>query len=100
MDLRDQLQSTLGDAYTVERELVGGGMSHVFVATERALGRQIVIKTLPLDAGTSVSVERFKREIQVAARLQHPHIVPVLSAGESSGLPFYTMPYVKGESLR
>jgi Tol biopolymer transport system component/serine/threonine protein kinase len=98
--LRDQLQSALGDGYTIERELGGGGMSHVFVAEEKSLGRRIVVKVLSLDASTTMSVERFKREIHVAARLQHPHIVPLLSAGDIGGLPFYTMPFVKGESLR
>jgi Tol biopolymer transport system component len=85
---------------TIDRELGGGGMSRVFVATESALGREIVIKVLPAETANAVSVERFKREIAVVAKLQHPHIVPILSAGESSGLPFYTMPFVKGESLR
>src|SRR6185436_15183124 len=99
-DLRERLQTTLGDAYTLERELGGGGMSRVFVADETALGRKVVVKVLPPELVAGVSVERFKREIQVAARLQHPHIVPVLSAGESSGLPFYTMPFVEGSSLR
>lgn len=98
--LRDQVQNTLGDSYTIERELGGGGMSHVFLAEEKSLGRKIVVKVLPVDATAAVSVERFKREIQVAARLQHPHIVPLLSAGEVNGVPYYTMPFVKGESLR
>src|SRR5687767_7484380 len=75
-------------------------MSRVFVADETALGRQVVVKVLPPDLAAGVSVDRFKREIQVAARLQHPHIVPVLSAGETDGLPFYTMPFVEGASLR
>jgi Tol biopolymer transport system component len=99
-DFRDRLQASLGSACTLERELGGGGMSRVFVATESALGRQIVVKVLPSETGSSVSAERFKREIQVAAKLQHPHIVPLLNAGESQGLPYYTMPFVKGESLR
>jgi Tol biopolymer transport system component len=99
-DLSEQLQATLGDACILERELGGGGMSRVFLATEAALGRQIVVKVLPADTGNAVSVERFKREIAVVARLQHPHIVPILTAGESQGLPFYTMPFVKGDSLR
>lgn len=98
--LRDEVQKTLGDSYTLERELGGGGMSHVFVAEEKALGRKIVVKVLPPERSIGVSVERFKREIQVAARLQHPHIVPLLSAGEVNGVPFYTMPFVNGESLR
>jgi Tol biopolymer transport system component/serine/threonine protein kinase len=99
-DLRDQLQRTLGTNVTLDRELGGGGMSHVFLATETSLGRQIVVKVLPPEAAAAVSADRFKREIQLAARLQHPHIVPLLSAGETDGLPFYTMPYVRGESLR
>jgi eukaryotic-like serine/threonine-protein kinase len=100
MDLREQLQTTLGTAYTLERELGGGGMSRVFVATETALGRQVVVKVLPPEMTQGVSVERFKREIQLAAQLQHPHIVPVHASGETGGLPFYTMPFVDGASLR
>jgi eukaryotic-like serine/threonine-protein kinase len=99
-DLRDRLQATLSGTYTLERELGGGGMSRVFVADEKALGRKVVVKVLPPELTQGVSVDRFKREIQVAARLQHPHIVPVLSAGEIEGLPYYTMPFVEGSSLR
>jgi len=99
-ELRDQLQTTLGTAYTLERELGGGGMSRVFVAEERTLGRRVVVKVLPSDIVSGVSVERFKREITLAARLQHPHIVPLLTAGETEGLPYFTMPLVEGESLR
>ena len=100
MELRDQLQSGLGSTYTIERELGGGGMSRVFAATETALGRRIVIKVVPADLAASVNTDRFKREILLAANLQHPHIVPVLSAGEVDGVPYYTMPFVDGESLR
>ena len=100
MEMREQLQRTLGNAYTLERELGGGGMSQVFVAEEVALGRKVVVKVLPAGRTGDVNIERFKREIQVAARLQHAHIVPVLTAGETNGLPFYTMPFVEGESLR
>ena len=75
-------------------------MSRVFVAEERALGRRVVIKTLLPEMAAGVSVERFKREITLAARLQHPHIVPLLAAGDSDGLLWYTMPLVEGESLR
>jgi eukaryotic-like serine/threonine-protein kinase len=100
MDLRDQLQRTLGDAYTLERELGGGGMSHVFVAQETNLGRAVVVKVLLPELAAGVSVDRFRREIQLAAKLQHACIVPLLSAGVSEGLPFYTMPFVEGESLR
>jgi tetratricopeptide (TPR) repeat protein len=100
MELRDQLQQALGSAYTVERELGGGGMSRVFAATETALGRRVVIKVVPGELGAGVNLDRFKREIQLAAGLQHPHIVPVLTAGEMSGVPYYTMPFVDGEPLR
>jgi tetratricopeptide (TPR) repeat protein len=100
MEIREQLQRTLGNAYTLERELGGGGMSQVFVAEEVALGRKVVVKVLPPGRTGDVNIERFKREIQVAARLQHAHIVPVLTAGETNGLPYYTMPFVEGESLR
>ena len=99
-NLRAQLQATLSDAYTLERELGGGGMSRVFLAEERALGRRVVVKVLSPDLAAGVSVDRFKREILLTARLQHPHIVPILSAGETEGLPYYTMPFVEGESLR
>jgi eukaryotic-like serine/threonine-protein kinase len=75
-------------------------MSRVFVAQERALRRRVVFKVLVPDVTADMSVERFKREILFAAQLQHPHIVPVLSAGDLNGLPYYTMPFVEGESLR
>ncbi|MDQ6717320.1 MAG: serine/threonine protein kinase, partial [Gemmatimonadota bacterium] len=74
-DLRDQLQTTLGGSYTLERELGGGGMSRVFVAEEMALGRRVAVKVLPSELAGSVSIARFRREISLAARLQHPHIV-------------------------
>ena len=98
--LRDRIQASLGTAYRLERELGGGGMSRVFVATETALGRQVVVKVLSPELAAGVSVERFKREIHLAARLQHANIVPLHAAGEVDGLPYYTMPYVEGESLR
>jgi Tol biopolymer transport system component len=99
-DLRSQLQSSLGDAYTIERELGGGGMSRVFLAKERALGRSVVIKVLPDETAGGVSVDRFRREIAVVAQLQHPHIVPLHTAGEVHGLPWFSMPFVTGETLR
>jgi serine/threonine-protein kinase len=100
LDLREQLQDSLGEAYRIERELGGGGMSRVFLALETSLQRRVVVKVLLPELAAGVSVERFRREIHLAAQLQHPHIVPLLSAGESVGLPYFTMPYVDGESLR
>jgi tetratricopeptide (TPR) repeat protein/tRNA A-37 threonylcarbamoyl transferase component Bud32 len=99
-DLREQLQAHLGSTYTIERELGGGGMSRVFLARETALKRRVVIKVLPPEMAAGVNVERFRREIELAASLQHPHIVPLLSAGASGDLLYYTMPLVEGESLR
>jgi serine/threonine-protein kinase len=99
--LRDQLQRSLGSVYTIERELGGGGMSRVFLAEETALGRRVVVKVLAPELAEGVSAERFAREIRLTATLQEPHIVPVLSTGiTADGLPFYTMPYVAGDSLR
>ena len=99
-DLREQLQASLGEAYQLERELGGGGMSRVFVAVETALGRRVVVKVLTPELAAGVSVDRFRREILFAAQLQHPHIVPLLAAGDAGGLPWFTMPFVTGESLR
>jgi len=99
-DLREILDREISDAYTIQRELGGGGMSRVFLATENRLDRQVVIKVLPEDIAAGISAERFRREIQLAAKLQHPHIVPVLAAGEISGRPYFTMPFIEGESLR
>jgi len=99
-DLRGQLQEMLGSTYTIERELGGGGMARVFIATESALGRRVVVKILPPEVAAGVKVERFKREIQFLARLNHPHIVPMLAAGGDGGLSYYVMPFMQGESLR
>jgi serine/threonine-protein kinase len=99
--LRQQLQTSLGGAYTIARELGGGGMARVFVARDEALGREVVVKVLAPELTQELSVERFAREIRLAAALQAPHIVPVLTAGTTSdGLPYYTMPFVAGENLR
>ena len=99
--LRQELQRSLGTAYTIERELGGGAMSRVFVARDERLAREVVVKVVSPTLAVELSAERFQREIALAARLQEPHIVPVLAAGETAeGLPYYTMPFVAGESLR
>jgi tetratricopeptide (TPR) repeat protein/tRNA A-37 threonylcarbamoyl transferase component Bud32 len=100
MDLREQLQQSLGTTYLLERELGGGGMSRVFVANEQRLNRKVVIKLLSPEMSAGVDVERFEREIQLAASLQQANIVPIISAGDTNGLPYYTMPFVEGKSLR
>jgi len=99
-DLQARLQAALGSAYHVERELGGGGMSRVFVAQEVELGRRVVVKVLPPEVAGGVNLDRFRREIQLAASLQHPHVVPLLTAGHQHELLYYTMPLIEGESLR
>ena len=88
VDLQSQLQTALVDAYTIERELGGGGMSRVFLARDRALHRQVVIKVLAPELATGVSAERFTREIRLSAGLQQANIVPLLAAGELGGVPY------------
>jgi serine/threonine-protein kinase len=100
MPLHQELESALSGRYTIERELGGGGMSRVFLATETALARRVVVKVLSHDLAHDLSAERFEREIRLAAQLQHPNIVPVLAAGIADGMPYYTMPFIDGESLR
>ena len=95
-----RLQSALGGQYVVERELGGGGMSRTYVAREVALDRRVVIKVLSPDLAATVSHDRFRREILVSASLQHPNIVGILTADEVDELPYFTMPFVEGESLR
>lgn len=99
-EFEQRLKDTLSTAYEIDRELGGGGMSRVFVATDRILGRKIVIKVLSPELTAEVNRGRFRREMQVAAQLQHPHIVPLLSAGEQDDLLYFTMPFIKGESLK
>lgn len=95
-----RISRILGDGYLVEREL-GAGMSRVVVARDVALGRRVVVKVLPSDWAAGLSAERFRREVVLAAGLQHPHIVPLLSAAEAAdGTLYYMMPFVNGQSLR
>ena len=98
--LEQSLRTHLGDSHTIQYELPGGGMSRVFVADDRALERRVAIKVLNPTLAATVSVARFEREIMVVAKLNHPNIVPVLSAGQVDGLPFFIMPFIEGESLR
>ena len=99
-DVRADLQRLLGDVYRIGEELGGGGMSHVFLAEERALDRQVVLKVFSPDKAETFSADRFAREVRLAAKLQQANIVPLLSAGVAGGIPYYTMPFVSGRSLR
>ncbi len=96
----DRVQSAVGATYRIEKELGGGGMSRVFLAEETGLERKVVVKVLPPEMAAGVNAERFRREILLAAKLQHPHIVPLLTAGAKDDLLFYVMPFIQGESLR
>jgi tRNA A-37 threonylcarbamoyl transferase component Bud32 len=99
-DFAGRLQHALRGTYTIERELGGGGMALVFLATEHALDRKVVIKVLSPELAGDINSARFAQEVRLAAQLQHPHIVPLLSSGDAEGLPYYVMPFVSGETLR
>lgn len=99
-ELRSRLERVLAGSYDLQRELGGGGMSRTYLALERALNRRVVVKVLAPELLAGMSVERFRREVLLAAQLQHPHVVPVLTAGDADGLPWFSMPYVDGDSLR
>src|SRR3982751_111794 len=94
------LQLALSDRYRVERELGAGGMATVYLARDLRHDRDVAIKVLHPDLGAALGAERFLAEIQTTARLQHPHILPLLESGEADGLLYYVMPVVTGESLR
>jgi eukaryotic-like serine/threonine-protein kinase len=99
-DLPARLAQQFESTHAIQFEITGAGMSRVFVAEEKALNRKVVIKVLSPQLAAAVSVERFQREIMVLAGLNHPNVVPVLSAGQVSTLPYFIMPFVSGESLR
>ena len=99
-DLDELVRAALGADYAVERELTGGGLAKVVVALDNRLGRRVVVKILPRTVVTGEAADRFRREIQFALQLQHPHIVPILSAGDVDGVPYLVMPFVEGDSLR
>ena len=99
-EFAQRLSEVVGTNFRIERELGGGGMSRVFLAEDVSLGRKVVIKVLSPELAAGVNAERFEREIQLAASLQQANIVPIISAGDTNGYPYYTMPFVEGESLR
>jgi serine/threonine-protein kinase len=99
-DLQGQLQSTIGHAYTIERELGAGGMATVYLAHDLRHDRDVAIKVLHPDLGAALGGERFLSEIRTTARLQHPHILPLLDSGSADGLLYYVMPLATGETLR
>lgn len=97
--LLERATRALADRYVVARELGSGGMGTVYRATDRTLGREVAIKVLPPSTREYLGADRFRRELQFAARLSHPHIVPLYEAGDADGLLYYVMAYVPGETL-
>ena len=91
---------SLADRYRIERELGAGGMATVYLAHDLRHDRDVAIKVLHSDLGAALGAERFLSEIRTTARLQHPHILPLLDSGDADGLLYYVMPVVAGESLR
>ena len=99
-DPLDRLRTALADRYTIERELGAGGMATVYLADDLKHGRKVAVKVLRPELAAALGPDRFPREIRILARLQHPHILPLLDSGEADGFLFYTMPHIDGESLR
>jgi Tol biopolymer transport system component/tRNA A-37 threonylcarbamoyl transferase component Bud32 len=99
-DLGQRLTAALGDRYRVDRRIGQGGMAAVYLADDLKHDRRVAIKVLHEDLGATLGPERFLAEIKTTARLQHPHILPLLDSGSAGGLLYYVMPYVEGESLR
>lgn len=99
-DQISRLRAALADRYTIERELGAGGMATVYLAQDLKHDRRVAVKVLRPELAAALGPDRFPREIRILARLQHPHILPLLDSGEADGFLFYTMPLVDGESLR
>jgi eukaryotic-like serine/threonine-protein kinase len=99
-DPRADLAAALADRYAIERELGRGGMATVFLAQDLKHDRPVALKVLHPEIAAGLGSERFLREIHLAARLQHPHILTVYDSGEAAGRLWFTMPYIEGESLR
>src|SRR5262249_48797671 len=100
LDVENRLQTAPADHYATVREVGRGGMATVYLAHDLKHHRQVAIKVLHADLAASLGAERFLREIQIAARLQHPHILPLYDSGQADKLLYYVMPFVVGESLR
>src|SRR5688500_4029216 len=95
-----RLGAAVSDRYRIERELGAGGMATVYLAHDLKHQRNVAIKLLHPDLGAALGGERFLSEVRTTARLQHPHILPLLDSGDADGLLYYVMPYVTGETLR
>jgi eukaryotic-like serine/threonine-protein kinase len=99
-DVLDRLKTALADRYRIDREIGAGGMATVYLAVDLKLHRKVAVKVLRPELAAALGAERFLREIEIAAKLHHPHILPLHDSGEADGFLYYVMPYVEGESLR
>jgi eukaryotic-like serine/threonine-protein kinase len=100
LDILERLRAALSDRYTIDREIGQGGMARVILAEDRKHRRRVAIKVMRPEVADALGPERFLREIEIAAQLTHPHILPLHDSGEVDGLLYYVMPFVEGESLR
>ncbi len=99
-DLLDRLKTALSDRYAIEREIGAGGMATVYLAEDLKLHRKVAVKVLRPELAAVLGPERFLREIEIAANLNHPHILPLFDSGEADGFLYFVMPFVEGETLR
>ena len=99
-DQLDRLVTALADRYAIEREIGSGGMATVYLAEDLKHHRPVAVKILKPELASALGPERFLREIEIAANLTHPHILPLFDSGEASSFIYYVMPYVEGDSLR
>ncbi|UCC85210.1 MAG: protein kinase, partial [Gemmatimonadota bacterium] len=99
-DQLDHLRTALADRYTIGREIGSGGMASVYLAEDLKHRRKVAVKVLRPELAATLGADRFVREIEIAAQLSHPHILPLYDSGEAAGVLYYVMPYVEGESLR
>jgi serine/threonine-protein kinase len=97
---RDEFQTAVGERYLIKRELGTGGMASVYLARDLKHNRDIAIKVLKPELAAMLGPDRFRREIEIAARLNHPHIMALIDSGEAGGFLYYVMPYVESDSLR
>src|SRR3989454_1136095 len=100
LEILAHLKAALADRYTIDRVLGHGGTATVYLAQDLKHGRSVAIKVLRPELAAALGAERFLREIEIAARLSHPHILPLHDSGEAAGFLYYVMPFVEGESLR
>ena len=98
-DIPEALEAALADRYQLQRELGRGGMATVYLARDSKHKRSVAVKVLRPDLSASIGADRFLREIEIAAQLQHPHVLMLIDSGETDGFLYYVMPFVEGESI-